>query len=353
MRSLAFSVAGLLAIASVAAPAQAQSDYRVVWDDFRDGFRINTPDARWFNFVVGSFVADDGIPTTSSQGLSVVAGGVDPLTGQPAFVKTMGQETGFLSAFDHVKWLVVMNHFSSKGFLGFDAEPGQELSCEARISGQIFGTHEHPFGPAVADPDSDPRLGAVATSAFDPETFMIFNFLVTNERIFAFYEHPSFVRDTYGDYAAFSYAVPVLARSPCDWHDLKIAYDKARGAVRWLVDDVEVYRVDAIGARIDRRYMLLDRGGDDMIFSPDQLDCAMGTFTFLDGYGPTRRGLVQIDADAGTYFDPRRGEPKKAKFIDRRSELENRLFGEGAAMQVERYVVSSEPAPPLGPQCTR
>src|SRR5262249_4505002 len=128
---------------------------------------------------------------------------------------------------------------------------GHELACEARISGQIFGTHDHPFcdGAArapcvVEDPDSDPRLGTVATSAFDQETFMIFNFLVTNKRVFAFYEHPTFARPTYGNYAAFQYAIPVLERSsPYDRHDLKIAYDKDRGTVRWIVDQVEVYRV--------------------------------------------------------------------------------------------------------------
>lgn len=352
MKSFAFAIPGLLAIFAAAAPAEAKNAYHVVWDDFRHGFSANAPDARWFNFTVGAdaagnplFVADDGIVSTSSHGLSVIASGVDPVTHAPAFTKSMSQDTGFLSAFDHVKWLVVMNHFSSKGFLGFDAQPGHELTCEARISGQIFGTHEHPFGrEAVTDPDADPRLGAVATSAFDPETFMIFNFLVTNTRIYAFYEHPSFARDVYGDYAAFSYAIPVVERCPYDRHDLKIAYDKSRGTVRWLVDQVEVYRVEALGKRIDRQWMLLDRGGEDMSFSPDQLDCAMGTFDFLDGYGPTDHGLVQIDPDPTTYFNPRSGAPG-VDFLDPRSAPSSRLFGEGAAMQVDHYVVSSLPAP--------
>ncbi|MFT3776177.1 MAG: DUF6081 family protein [Minicystis sp.] len=154
-----------------------------------------------------------------------------------------------------------MNNQSSKGVVGFDAVPGQELACEARVSGQVFGTHGHPFGhQAVWDPDADPRLGAVATSAFDPETFMIFNFLLTNEVIYAFYEHPPFARDVYGNYAAFTYAIPVAMRCPYQEHDLKIAYDKAAGRVRWLVDGVEVYRVEAIGARIDRHFMLLESG---------------------------------------------------------------------------------------------
>src|SRR5262249_35234395 len=140
-------------------------------------------------------------------------------------------------------------------------------------------------------------------------TFLVFNFLVTNELVYAFYERPTFARGAFGDYAAFTFAVPVLARRPSDEHELKIAYDKAGGKVRWFVDHEEVFRVEALGTRIDRRYMLLDRGGADVIASPDQLDCAMGMFDFLDGFGPTDRGLVQIDPDPGSYFDPHLGEP--------------------------------------------
>lgn len=336
MKTRLTSVFALVVSMAATSPAAAQESgvYHVVWDDFKQGFTADTPDARWLHFAVGSdFVADDGEVSTSAHGLAVTA---------KAFTKTMGQDTGWLSAFDRVKWLVIMNHFSSKGQVGFDALPGRELTCEATLSGQVYGTDLQPFGDAVDDPDSDPRLGAVASSAFDPATYMIFNFLLTNRRVYAFYEHAPFVRDVYGDYAAFNAAIPVMERSPGDSHHLAIAYDKAKGTVRWLVDEVEVFRVDAIGARIDRRYMLTDEGGTDMIFSPDQLDCAMGTFTFLDGYGPTQRGLVQLDADNASYVNPRTGG--SLTFVDPASTLHDRLFGEGAAMQVERFVVSSLPA---------
>jgi hypothetical protein len=344
MKSFAFSLLASLSILAAAPPAAAgQGSYHVVWDDFKAGFSANAPGAKWLNFTVGPFVADDGLITTSPHGLFVESSGVNALTGAPAFVKTMGQDTGALSAFEHVKWLVIMNHVSTKGFAGFDAVPGQELTCEARISGRVYGTEHHPFGKAVVDPDADPRLGCVATSAFDPETFLIFNWLVTNEVLYAWYERPTFARGTFGDYAAFSYAVPVLPLEPFEEHDLAIAYDKAGGKVRWLVDGVELFRVDALGTRIDRRFMLLDRGGSDVIASPDQLDCAMGTFDFLDGFGPTDRGLVQVDPDPGTYFNPRLGEPFPVTFIDDESLLSHRLWGQGAAMAVRRFVISSLP----------
>lgn len=345
MKSLIFSLMGALAIsASSASLAAAHGGYRVVWDDFRQGFTADTPSAKWLHFGVGPFVADDGIETTSPcGGLWVSATGEHPLTHAPAFVKTMGWEDGTLSTFDHVKWLVIMNHFSSKGEVGFDAVPGRELVCQATVSGRIFGTLGHPFGSAVQNPSSDPRLAAVATSAFDPETFVIFNFLLTNTMIYAMYERAPFARTPTDDYASFIYAVPVATRWVFQEHNLQIAFDKSGGKVRWIIDGIEVFRVKKIGSRINRTHMLLDRGGDDTIVSPDQLDCGMGMFTFLDGYGPTNRGLVQIDEDESTYFHPLFGEPHQVGFVDPYSVEGNRLFGQGASMHVEEYVVASRP----------
>lgn len=344
MKSLVFRVLGALAILMIGrGTAAAHGGYRVVWDDFKHGFSADAPGARWLHFSAGPFVADDGIEWTSHHGLWVSSSGWNPITHAPAFVKTMSSADGPLSAFDHVKWLAIMNHEASSGFVGFDAVPGRELRCKAVMSGQVFGAHRHPFAEAVSDPGADPRLGVVAMSAFDPETFVIFNFLLTNERIYAFYERAPFARDVYGDYAAFLYAIPVASRCAYQKHELAIAYDKAGGTVRWILDHEEVFRVDAIGARIDREYMLLDRGGEDAIVSPDQLDCGMGTFTFIDGYGPTDRGLAQIDADAGAYFHPIDGEPALMSFVDPIGSPGSRLFGQGALMEVERYIVESRP----------
>jgi len=135
----------------------------------------------------------------------------------------------------------------------------------------------------------------------------------------------------------------VLTRKPWDRHDLRIAYDRARGRVRWLVDGVEVFRVDTIGARIDRRFMLNDHGGHDEIVTPAQLDCGMAMFDFLDGVGPTGRGLVQIDAINDSYFYPPLGEPFRMDFVDPESLPHNRLFGQGAAIEVGSFVVDSLP----------
>ena len=345
MNSIALPCAAVLVCLFAAAPAAAGQDpgYHLVWDDFKKGWSADAPGARWLTFSDGGYLADDAVVTTSEQGLSVVPRGVNAITGDPAFSLTLGHDAGALSAFDHAKWIVIMDHFSSRGFVGFDAVPGQELTCEADVSGQVFGGFGQPFGNAVSNPYDDVRLGNAAISAFDPETFIIFNWLITNDMLYAWYERPDFLWGTLGQYAAFGSAVPVLPRSPNDRHRLSIAYDRAAGTARWLADGKEVYRVDAIGTRIDRQHILIDHGGQDVIVSPAQLDCGMALFDFLDGYGPEGMGLVQIDPASTSYFDPHTGAPARMSFVDPSSDSDMRLFGQGAALQVRRFVVASTP----------
>jgi hypothetical protein len=331
-----------LALVSPAGTARADAGYDIVWDDFRSPWKTDT---RWLPFVYGAYQADDGCGTSTPWGLLVTSCGVNPTTRLPAFRNTIGHDGNSLAPMDHAKWIVLMNHFSSAGEPGFDAVAGQELGCEAVMSGQVFGTEAQPFGNAVIDPDADLRLASVAMSAFDAETFVIFNFVLTNDLVYAFYERPAFARAPGANDAAFSFAVPVMRRSPGDTHRLAIAYDRDAGTARWLIEGVEVFRVDAIGARLpDRKHMLIDLGGYDVALSPAQLDCAMGMFDFLDGYGPTGRGLVQVDANPDDYFDPRLGPPARMTFIDPASLPSDRLFGQGAAMRVERFDVWSRPS---------
>jgi hypothetical protein len=318
------------------------SSERVLWDDFSDGFSVNTPDAKWFYFADGSFVGNDGVVSTSARGLDVAAGGTNPATGQPAFVSTLAQEQengGIPGDLDHVKWLAYMNHTASSGYPGFDAVPGREVACDTWIRGQTFGTANHPFGDAVVDPDDDLRLASVAMNTIDFETFMVFDFWLTNKHIFAYYERLPFARAQLGNYASFSYAIPVANRLPGDQHHLRIAYDRAAGRVGWYVDDREVFSVDRPGYRIGRQNMLIDHGGVDTPVSLRQLDCGMGMFTLLDAYGPSDKALVRISSAPDSYFDPILGEPTPARFLDDRSLPSNRLFGQGAEMQVRSYVV--------------
>src|SRR5690348_2478442 len=64
----------------------------LVWDDFQNGFSVNTTGAKWFYFSDGSYVGDDGVVSTSPQGLTVAASGTNQSTGEPAFTRTLAQE---------------------------------------------------------------------------------------------------------------------------------------------------------------------------------------------------------------------------------------------------------------------
>ena len=150
----------------------APHPYHLVWDTFKDGFSVGAPDAKWFYFGAGPFVGDDGITTTSrSSGLRVVSRGTNATTGEPAFTLSLGQEGsadnpfGLPGTIDHVKWFAHMNAVTPSGIPGFEAVEGQELSCEATMSGETFGTAGHPFGSAVANAEDDFRLATVTMSA--------------------------------------------------------------------------------------------------------------------------------------------------------------------------------------------
>lgn len=314
------------------------------WDTFKTGFTVGAPgsSAKWFYFAAAGFVGDDGIATTGPNGLNVRSSGT--VDGHPAFTKTVAQEesSGLPGGFDHVKWLAYMNHFASTGVPGFDALPGQQVVCQSTIGGRSFGNGQHPFGSAVTNPEDDPRLAAMAMNVIDLDTFLVFDMFFTNQGIYALYEHLPFARGSFGgsynEYAAFTYVIPIATRTPGDTHDLAVAYDKTAGVVRWLVDGKEKFRVDRIGYRIDRKFMLLDHGGIDTDFSPNQLDCGMGMFTLLDGHAPqgdaTGKGLVQLSTVPGFYYNPAVGAPTTETFVDPSSQESSRLWGEGAELSV-------------------
>ncbi|HEY1294264.1 MAG TPA: DUF6081 family protein [Chloroflexota bacterium] len=340
---------GVLPPAAAAAPALP------VWDDFSSGFTVGPigSSAKWFYFATpdGAFVGDDGNTFTTHGTLTVAPKGTNPHTQLPAYSKTVAQEqtSGLPGGLDHVKWLVYMNHLASSGVPGFDAPLGQKLVCQTTLGGFTSGTGGHPFGSAVVDPQDDLRLASFALNAIDFQTYMVFDVFYTNKRLYALYEHLPFGRASmggpFGEYAAFTYAIPILTRTPGDFHTVAIAYDRAAGVVSWLVDGQEKFRVNNIGFRIGRTNMLLDHGGTEQSFAPTQLDCGMGTFSLLDSHGAQNKGLVQLSTMPNFYFNPTAGVPTPEVFVDQRSPQSSRLFGQGAILTALRPSVGTTPAP--------
>lgn len=343
-----FSAAAVALSLVFSTAAAAQAPYRVEWDDFKGPFTAGQPDSKWFYLAVGDYVGDDGIETTEGGKLRVVSKGVNASTGEPAYTRTIGQDSkngGLPGGLDHVKWLVYMSRFSSRGYPGDDAVKGQRLACEATVGGRTYGTEHHPFGPLVDNAQDDLRLAAFALNTIDFETFMVFDFFITNETIYAFYERLPFGHGgPLGYYASFSHQIPVAKRNPNQNHKLKIEYDREEGVVRWYINDKQVFQVDRLGHLLDRKYLTLDHGGEEGLVEMNQLACGMGMFTLLDAYRPTDVGLVKL-GDVVGYYDPDVGEPAPQAFYDEESLEQNRLFGQGAELQVKDYYVSSTPRP--------
>jgi hypothetical protein len=321
----------------------------VVWeDDFQDGFRVGGDDARWFHWGVGDYLGDDGVVETGSFGLRVVSSGTNPDTGRPAFVRTLGQEgqngLGLPGTLDHVKWLVFVNHQSANGFHGFDVPAGHQLSVEAWLAGETYGTEGHPFGEHVADPQDDLRLASVTMPLLDEETSTVFNFSLSNRHVYAVYERLPFARQQLGNYAAFVYQVPVAERSPGQAHHLKITYDRSAGGARWELDGEEIYRLDRLGYHLaSREHLVVDHGGEETPVEPHQFSCGLGMFTSPDYARPGKPALIRLSTAEDYYYDPATGAPAPQSFVDDESKDSNRLFGQGARMDVRRYVVSTNP----------
>jgi len=362
MRKLWQVALGVLALVSFSpSVAQAQSgSYTWLWDDFNQGAvsagAMGDPAVKWYYAQAGSYTGDDGHSWTWGQGMSVVSPGTNPITGEPAFTATLPPDAelhgGPPGQFDHLKWGIYMNHFSSNAIPGFDAQPGMELACDVWISGRTYGTEFHPFGAAVQDPQSDVRLASYAMNSIDLESGLVFDFLFTNTKAYVVYERLPYAREMgWGNYAAFTYAIPVADISPGTNYHAKIVYDREANVVRWFLDDQLVFRLVGPGRLIDRQYMIMDHGGFEQEVSMRQLNCGMGMFTLLDGYRnpgywvSQPRGLVRLNSTTPNfYYSPQDGAPSLG-FVDEAGQQSSRLFGQGAWMNIYYYQVTNTPKP--------
>ncbi|MFJ2018526.1 DUF6081 family protein [Streptomyces nodosus] len=278
--------------------------------------------------------AGDGITSTSAAGLHVRPSGTDPVTGQPAFVATTGQQAagGGGSDADHIKWLAYENVTSRAGLPGFDVPATGALTCSATVSATATGVDRQPFGSAVPDPQSDPRLASASLIAADFGTNAIADLAVTNTEIYAVYER---LRTPGSTWASYSYVVPVARRTPHKRNTLQIRYDRGGRRVTWLVDGRTVLSTDRIGHRaFDRSFMVLDHGGTEEDVTVRQTVCGLGIGDELDGASADGRGLVKLDSTPGYYYDPRTGAPTPQRFLDPESRPGNRLWGQGITLDV-------------------
>lgn len=252
-------------------------------DDFAAGLDSEGSvgsDSRWQLRPAGTLPHGDGTVRTVPGGITVEPVATHPVTGAPCFAYEDGAGTGS----DHMRWRATARHTASSGMPGYDAPRGSVLTVEAELAVETFGMDAHPFGDAVSDPGTDFRLGAGALIAADVETRMVFNFSLTDRRIYALYER---FQDPV-DKSGFCRAVPVADRVPGQYHRLAISYDRSAGTAVWSVDGREVLSVDILGGRgpADRGRLLIDEGGPEKRTEPRQLLVGVCTFTLQHAAGP-------------------------------------------------------------------
>lgn len=241
------------------APINFLYDFRMAW---------NPTD---FDFIFGT----DGIATADATGLTIRS---------VPFTSTIpvGNE--------HVKWL----RFHKNVFpLCNTHEVVFEIDMAVQ---QVINSQTIPIEmrSRIKNINDDIRLAAGAFNIIDPNTWMVFDFLISNTAIYAFYERLPFGKPAFnggvstplGDYAAFSNAIWVARRSGVnplnDFSKLAIGFHKGKGIVTWYIDETPVFSVNKIGYRAHDEYRLLDHGGKEILVDVESVRVGFGTFSLLD-----------------------------------------------------------------------
>lgn len=297
-----------------------------------------------FNVVFGN----DGTTSTSVQGLTV--------TSVP-FTSTIpvGNE--------HVKWL---HYYKDTVTL----DKCDETIYEGKIAVQQVLPSVLPskFAGRVRNAQEDIRLCSAALNILDQETWMVYDFFMSNEKIYAFYERLPFGWPTQPfekTYAAFSNCIEVASRAADPLNDfvtLAIGINTKKEYVKWYVNGKEVFKVVRPGLRLQDEYRMLEHGGPALKAEQKSISVGFGTFSLLDMALPynyarqlssglplnqAQSALVQLDLTsiyAELYPGPN-GEPRDLidpaqtfAYVLNEEPDDNRavkLFGQGAILKVE------------------
>ena len=152
------------AMTPVMRPAPGET---LVYDDFSAG---GWPSPRWLKFRSAEY--DFWDPATAVRA-----------PGAPENTLTIDLPRFTTSHPNHVKALMLST-------TAFDLEESRGFTVRAEMAVRTFGTEHNTFG---LEP-GDPRLATGALVVIDPETGMVFDFFVSNDRIRPLYERLTFKR---------------------------------------------------------------------------------------------------------------------------------------------------------------
>ncbi len=211
---------------------------------------------------------------------------------------------------DHVKFL-------SYSIFAEAPITGEELCTTWVASSQQLNVASHPFNGAVTDPNADPRLASVCFVTAELTLGVTFDWVCTNEIIYARVNRMPELEFLFGNYAAYVYLIPVYHRNSAinpleDIHTFQTCYNRQKGTVTWKLDGKPVFSINQIGMRLTEEnayvyskrghakplqnpdsFKTIDYGGIDTLLDPIGLQGGMSFLTLLDYYAP-RTSLRQM-----------------------------------------------------------
>ncbi|HEX9464544.1 MAG TPA: DUF6081 family protein [Alphaproteobacteria bacterium] len=231
-RQLMSGTAGL-GLSTIAAKVAAQSPASpvvrptpgktMIYDDFSSGA---WPSPRWLKFRSADYDLWD--PETQVR-----------CPGPPENTLTIDLPRFTISHPNHVKALMLST-------TAFDLEDSAGFTVQVEMAVRTFGTERNTFG---LDP-GDPRLANGALVVIDPDTGMVFDFFVSNDRIRPLYERLPSARKQLGPYPAYSILVDAVPTQTGEWHLYEVRYDRAADRVEWRVDRKLIAAQDRVGAPV-------------------------------------------------------------------------------------------------------
>lgn len=311
------------------------------YDDFSDWIIPGTAASPYEFFTTPDIRADDGRATVGRSGLQI---------------NSIPFKSTHNSIFDHPKYLVYQKNVYSIPESG-------ELVYEARISVKQTGLDKLPnllkatSGDSlvgVNNANSDIRVCSAGINAIDQNNLMVFDFILSNEDIYALYERLPLLRTEWGgpgpNYMSFTHVMSVGKRNQhdplADFVNLSIAFGKQH--VRWMIDGMEVFKTKRLGFPMERKNRVLEHSGPPMSVTMDSISLGFGTFSLMDMTNPQNPGQKSnsglVDLTAGGRFPSSNpvvtnvdGTPSPPVYISQYPLLgaDGTNFGQGASMNIK------------------
>lgn len=261
----------------------------------------------------------------------------------------------------------------------FDVTEGNETWVESTMAGQqLFPStlavgadpcgiapalYPAPYVGFVRDPLEDFRLCASGLTAIDEVSWMQYQLLFTNRRIWATYGRLPFGKGSGTDYFAFVHAVPVWERSGSDpiVEPARLQIAIGSRTVRYFVDGLERFSVPRVGLLLRDQERVLSQPADDggyaVPVTVSSVAVGFGTYSMVDAslpdnysrnlqggaYAPP--GLAQLEVDPNfyspDYVDPLTGlfVLGARTFVQSGAASCDRVWGQGSELVVQNLLV--------------